>query len=476
MTEQEASVQHRQPLEPLPASAEPEPPTLADAIRFLHRKRIALLARFGMFAALGLVVFAIWLWTTPRRVEGRLVLSFRGIEKWEYPSGRKFSPGDLRARDLLSGALTDAGIAAGRADLNRLSARLEVFPIIPSGVVSRWKKADRDGVKREDYSPSDFDLALSVPGLSAGEQVRLLDAIVKRYQSRVKFEESAALGFISNWSEASYRDLVDQYDYWDIPRILDQNVELLSGYLGRLIEESRDYKDPVSLFSFRDVQRRFNIWSATRLEALKAVTYRGGLVKNKDAALLTAQYRLEDLNIQIRRRTEEAPEAMKLLEASQKPQALGATQSATREGLPIVDASVLDRLVRSDYLGPLVKRISDLQERTKGLEAEKWRLEKDMTLLPKARNITPSELPAGYRELIATVSGELGKIIQDYNRLLDSYLTATISKLVVVKDGPRITRGASASLVLLGILGLAALASIFLVILQHVVRSSLRSA
>lgn len=475
MMEQEASVQHRQP-EPLLASAEPEPPTLADAIRFLHRKRMALLARFGMFAALGLVVFAIWLWVTPRHVEGRLVLSFRGIEKGDYPSGRKFSPGDLRARDVLSGALADAGIGAGRADLNRVSARLEVLPIIPSGVLSRWKKADRDGVKREDYSPSDFDLALSVPGLSVGEHVRLLDAILKRYQSRVKFEESAALGFISNWSEASYRDLVDQYDYWDIPDILDQNVELLNRYLKELIENSMNYKDPASQFSFRDTQKELKIWSATRLEALKGVTYRGRLVKNKDTALLTAQYRLEDLDIQVRRRTGEALEAMKLLEASQKSQALAATQSATRDGLPIVDASVLDRLVRSDYLGPLVKRISELQEETKRLEAEKWRLEKDTTLLPQARNITPSELPAGYRELVATVSGELGKIIQNYNRLLDSYLTATVSKLVVVKDGPRITRGASASLVLLGILGLAALASIFLVILQHVVRSSLRSA
>jgi hypothetical protein len=474
MTEREESVQYRQP-EPLLASAEPEPPTLADAIRFIHRKRMALLARFGMFAALGLVVFAIWLWVTPRRVEARLVLSFRGIEKGEYPSGRKFSPGDLREPDVLSGALADAGIAAGRADLHHVSARLQVLPVIPSGVLSRWKKADRDGVRREDYSPTDFDLTLSVPSLSAAEHVRLFDAIVKRYQNRVKFEESAALNFISNWSVASYRDLVGRYDYWDIPVILDQNVELLNRYLKELIENSMNYKEPASQFSFRDAQKELKIWSATRLEALKGVTYRGRLVKNKDTALLTAQYRLEDLDIQVRRRAGEVLDAMKLLEASQKPQALAATQSATRDGLPIVDASVLDRLVKSDYLGPLVKRISDLQEETKRLEAEKWRLEKDMTILPQTRNITPSELPAGYRELVATVSDELSRIIENYNRLLDSYLTATLSKLVVVRDGPRITRGASTSLVLLGILFLAVLASIFLVILQHVVRSSLRS-
>jgi hypothetical protein len=474
MTEREASVQHRQ-TEPLLASAEPEPPTLADAIRFFHRKRMALLARFGMFAALGLIVFAVWLWLTPRRVEGRLVLSFRGIEKGEYPNGRKFSSGDLREPDVLVGALADAGITAARADLHRVSAGLEVLPIIPPAVLSRWKKADRDGVKREDYSPSDFSLTLSVPSLSASEHVRLFDAIVKRYQSRVKFDESAALNFISNWSHASYRDLVEQYDYWDIPGILDQNVELLNRYMKELIENSMNYKDPASQFSFRDVQKELNIWSATRLEALKGVTYRGRLVKNRDTALLTAQYRLEDLDIQVRRRAGEVQEAMRLLEASQKSQPLAGTQSATRDGLPIVDASVLDRLVKSDYLGPLVKRISELQEETKRLEAEKWHLEKNMTILPQTRNTAPSDLPTGYRELVATVSGELSKIIENYNRLLDSYLTATLSKLVVVRDGPRITRVASTAVVLIAILLLAALASVFLVIFQHVVHASLRS-
>jgi hypothetical protein len=474
MTEQEVRVQQRRSRESPSASAEPEPPTFADAIRFLHRRRVALLARFGMFAALGLIAFAVWLWSTPRKVEGRLVLSFAGIEKGEYPSGRKFGPSDFRAPEVLNGALADAGISGGKAVLSRASARLDTLPIIPVGVLSRWKRADRDGTKREDYSPSEFDLTLTVPGLSAEEQVRLFDAIVKRYQDKVKFDESAALNFASDWSGASYQDLVNKYDYWDIPYILDQNVDLLNGYLKQLVDQSEGFKDPISKFSFRDIQKEFTIWSMTRLEALKGVTYRGRLVKNKETQLLASQYRLEDLEIQSRRRAEETAEAMSLLEASQKPQGMSATQAATREGLPIVDASVLDRLVRSDYLGPLVKHISELQEQTARLQAQKRRLEKDIALLPQAHDVSPAELPAGYRDLVATVSGELGKIIQNYNSLLDRYLTTTVSKLVVVKDGPRLTHGTSALVFLAGMMFLAAGLAVFAVIVQHIVRTSLR--
>jgi hypothetical protein len=471
MTEEQVHARQPQPEEYLPP--EPEAPTLADAIRFVHRKRIALLAKFVLFAAMGLIVFAIWLWTTPRRVEGRLVLSFRGIEKWEYPSERRFSPADLRAPGVLSAALADAGIGSASADLNRVSASLDVLPIIPSEVLSRWKKADRDGAKREDYSPSEFALTLAIPNLSTGEEVRLFDAIVKRYQDRVKFEQIAALTFTSTWSEKSYQDLISRYDYWDIPYVLDQNVELLNRYLRQLVEESQSYKEPISQFSFRDVQKEFTIWSATRLEALKGVTFQGRLVKNKETETLTSQYRLEDLEIQVRRGKDEAAEAMRLLEASQKPPGMSATQSATREGIPIVDSGVLDRLVRSDYLGPLVKRISQLQEQTARLEAEKRRLEKKIALLPLAHNVSPADLPANYRELVATVSGELGKIIQNYNHLLDSYLTATVSKLVVVKDGPRLTRGTSITFFLAGMLAVAGCLSVLAVVFQHVVRSSL---
>jgi hypothetical protein len=474
MTEQEASVPHGQPFEPLPAAHEAELPAFADAIRFVHRKRIALLVRFLLFAAMGLVVFAVWLWTTPRRVEGRVVLSFRGIERGQYPSERRFSPTDFRAPGVLSAALADAGIGSGRTDLNRVSASLEVLPIIPPEVLLRWRKADRDGAKREDYSPSEFALTLAIPNLSAAEEVRLFDAIVKRYQQRIRLEQIAALTFASTWSGASYQDLINRYDYWDIPYILDKNVELLNRYLRQLVEESQNYQDPISQFSFRDVQKEFAIWSATRLEALKGVTYQGRLVKNKETEILTSQYRLEDLDIQVLRGKDETAEAMKLLEASQKPPGISGTRSATREGLPIVDSGVLDRLIKSDYLGPLVKRISELQEQTARVEAEKRRLEKNIAQLPLAHNVSPAELPASYRELVATVSGELGKIIENYNHLLDSYLTATVSKLVVVKDGPRATRGTSVTLFLAGMLLVAVFLSVVAVVFQHVVRSPLR--
>ena len=187
---------------------------------------------------------------------------------------------------------------------------MTVAPVFPPEILSRWKKQDRDGVKREEYSPNEYEIRIALKGVPPRTQARLFDAIVKRYRDRVKFEQKASTRFVSDWSRGGYKDLVRDYDYWEIPYILGQNVEILDKSLSRLIEESRDYRDPSMQLSFRDIAKDLAIWSSTRLESLRALTFKGRLVKNRAAALVTVEYRLEDLNIQARRKAEETAEAM----------------------------------------------------------------------------------------------------------------------------------------------------------------------
>jgi hypothetical protein len=450
----------------------PAPPTFREAIRFLHRKRVRLTAHFLVFASVGVLGLALWLLLSPPDVEGRIVLSFRGIGSGEYPSGKKFTTEDFREPRALVAALADAGIPPDRVDLKRLTANLTVIPIIPPEVVARWKKQDRDGAKREEYQPNEFRLRLRLAGIPKDSAVRLFDAILKRYREQVKYDREIALQFISDWQKKGYRDLIRNYDYWEIPYILVENQGILTRSLKNLIEESAGYQDSLGL-SFRDLQKDLGIWSATRLEALRALTYKGRLVKNKGAALLTAQYRLEDLEIESRALNDQTAEALRLVEVLQKPQALLATEDTGKQ-IPVVDASVMERVIRSDYLSPLVRKISELQEDRKDLEIRKNRLEKDVAYIAGAENVSPERLPQDYRELVPTLSRELSEIIEKYNRLLDRYLTETVANLVAVREGPRVTRGLSLPVVLAVILLLSAVLALFSVVFEHLYRSAMR--
>lgn len=450
---------------------EQDAPSFTDAIRFLYDRRVRLAARFFFFLGLGIIGFVVWILRAPRTVEGRIALNFVGIERGTYPSGKAFSVEDFRSADVLRAAVADAGLPAD-TDLNRLSGNVDIAPVIPVEVQARWRKQDRDGVKREEFAPNQFQIQLHLDRELSDKTIRLFDAIVKRYRNRARFEQKAALRFTTDLSAASYADLVKTYDYWEIPHILEQNVDVVQKYLAQLDKESKDYKESNSKYSFRALANDLYIWRIVRLEELKAVTYKGRLVRNKETALLTAQYRLEDFEIAARQAAQETAEAMKLLELAQKPPPLAAAQSSGRDFMPVVDSAVIERLTKSDYISPLVMRISDLQTKTKELEAAKWRLEKDVGYLQQASNVAPEALPANYRALIEVLSAELRDILRKYNALLDSYLTDVVTSLVIVRDGPRVTRGTSRAVVALAIVFFSGLFALLAVLAEQLARKA----
>jgi hypothetical protein len=453
-----------------------EGPGLLDGIRFLYTHRLRLAVRFLVFFGLGILAIAFIRLSTPTVVQGTLSLTFRGMERFEYPSGKKFSVEDFRSPDLLSKALADAGVAQAKWDLKKLAAQTFITPVIPPDIQNRWKKADKDGTKKEEYYPNEFNIGFQIESLANGQLVRLFDALTENYRKQVKYEQEAALKFVGE-NDFSYDKLASSYDFWDIPGLFQNSSGLLDSQLSTLIAESLLYADAKYQMSFRKIANNLHTWQITRLQPMEALTYEGHLVKNRDIMLQRIQYRLGDIDIQIKQKTREASEAERLLGIISKPNALLAGQLNSRDGTPLVDASALDKLIKSDYVGPVVTRISRLQAETQALEAERARLQKQLAALPKAVNLNLQQLPPGYKELLDTLSSELKTIAQNYNSLLDEYLTATIASLVTIKQAPVVTReGRSLAVMLIGAVVLSFFLAISLMGIEHLFHKAVATA
>jgi len=445
---------------------------LLDLVRFLYQSRLTLAVHFVVLLGIGLIAFTIWYARLPRTAETTLGLTFRGIERGEYPSGEKFNLEDFRSPEILSLAMADAAVSTERVTLPQLAAHTYVTPVIPQQILNIWRKQDRDGTRKDEYFPEEFKIGIEARAVPDDQRLRLLDAVVNRYRERIKFDQEAALSFAPLW-EASYEKIAADYDFWDIPELYGQDHQSLRAKLSSAIATSSQYRNPKYQLSFRSIERELEAWRRTRLQVLEATTYQGRLVKNRDQVMLRIQHRIDDLAIQIRGKSREADEVIRILEIVERPRGVLAGQLSKQEGIPTIDATALDRLLQNDYVGPVVERITGLKEEIQRMETEKARLEKQQSLIPRAQDINLKQLPPGYSALIDTLSAELKTIAQEYNRVLDDYLTVTTTSLVIIKHSPRITRaGPSGALVLIGIVLLCLFLTPMLVGVEHLFKKA----
>jgi hypothetical protein len=462
---------------------EDEGPGIVDGMRFLYRRRMKLCLLALIFFGIGLIIYLISYLTAPMTATSIIALRFAGIEKQEYPNGQKFSVEDFRNPDVLKNAIAIVDLAGKIRDVD-LAAHLCVIPAIPADVQNRWRKQEKDGVKKEEYIPTDFLMEIDIGGLADNQRVRLLSAVAQQYRNSIKHTQESALEFAPEW-ETSYENLANSYDFWDIPEFFQGLYRMLNKRIEAAIEETEKNEESKKKeesekneskeyqLAFRNIARELGIWHLTRLLSLEAATYQGKLVKDKDLMMQRVQYRIEDLDIQIRNKIRESGEATGLLKSLEPlPQTVIGKSSINREISPIVDIAVIDKLIKSNYVEPIAKRILKLQQETQELETEKARLQKQLTRLPKSNNLTLGQMSAGQKKLIDALSSELKELTRKYNVLLDNYLTGIITNKVLM-EAPLVSRKGYSPILVFPILVILSLfLAVFYLAMEHLIRQA----
>ena len=114
---------------------EPPPPSFGDAIRYVWERRVRLAKFFLGLLALG-VIGTLW-WSTSRVqiAEAMLSLGFKGIEKGEYPNGRKFAIADIRGPKVLQMAVKEIGKEKRFPAVDMVARGIQVQPVSHQAVV-----------------------------------------------------------------------------------------------------------------------------------------------------------------------------------------------------------------------------------------------------------------------------------------------------------------------------------------------------
>lgn len=403
----------------------------------------------------------------------RVVFSFTGFEKGEYPDKSKFSPDDLRAPDNIAEALKRKGLATSEETQTQVRAALTVEAIIPDSIIKERDKLRAAGQTPRLYVPDEYTLTLTLPRkfpMSPREREVLLSEIV------TVFQENFTRTYVAmplNFGKA-FESLLDA-DYSDYELVLHQeakNINLLLGGLtgqtpetgddkGQLGTMSRSFRSPRTQLTFSDLLKQTQLFMQIRLNETLGLIRQHGISQDRSLALLKMDFHIKSLIDDENKAIEEEKVVQALLKQTQERAqnyVLGvkSQNGPQRADATVVDQGLLDSLLANDAYNFLIRKSLASSLATRSIQAEKI-----IMLDQKARLATFTT--ENLEERIATIAQfnkSLDALKKVYNRLInDIQLTYTDYQKQQFGDAVRIsmqtkTQSFYRSLALAGIAGL----------------------
>lgn len=363
----------------------------------------------------------------------RIVYSFPGFEKGEYPDKSKFSPDDLRSPEIITEALKRKGMDATDENQSKVRAALSIEGIIPDNVIKERDKQRAAGQTPRVYVPDEYTVSLTLSRkfpLSARQRELLLGEIVSVYQE--KFTRTY-VAMPLNFGKA-FESLNDA-DYFDYELVLNQESQNIATFLRLLAGgsppsgeqdpmliagASRNFRSPRSNLTFSDLLKQNQLFTQIRLNETLGLIRQNGLSKDRPVALLKMDYYLKTLVDEENAAMEEEKVVQSLLKQTQERMqnyVLGVKSQAgqQRADSPIVDQGLVDSLLANDANNFLVRRALEASLKTRRIQSEKAILQDQRNNM---QTFIKSDL-AQKTETLAQFQKSLDSLKSVYERLIN---------------------------------------------------------
>jgi hypothetical protein len=390
----------------------------------------------------------------------RVVFSFAGFEKGEYPDKSKFSPDDLRSPEIVAEALKREGLNATEETQGQVRAALSIEGIIPDSVIKERDKLRASGQTPRVYIPDEYILTLSLPRkfpLSSRQRELLLSEIVSVYQE--KFTRTY-VALPINFGKAF--ESLDGADYFDYEIVLNQESQNLTVFLTELSESGRAFRSSRSNLSFSDLLKQNQLFTQIRLNETLGLIRQNGLSKDRQVALMKMDYFLKTLSDEENKAAEEEKVIQALLKQTQERMqnyVLGVKSQAgqPRSDSPIVDQGLVDSLLANDANNFLVRKALEASLKTRRIQSERAVLQdqrNNMQTFIKSDLSQKAETLTQFQKSLDSLKVVYDRLVNDIRVTYEDYQRQQYGSAVRISMQTR-TDGFFRKLAMVGMVGLA---------------------
>ena len=315
----------------------------------------------------------------------RVVFSFTGFEKGEYPDKSKFSPDDLRAPDNIAEALKRKGLATSEVTQTQVRAALSIEAIIPDSIIKERDRLRAAGQAPRLYVPDEYTLTLTLPRkfpISPREREVLLSEIVTVFQENfIRTYVAMPLNF-----GKAFESLLDA-DYSDYEFVINEEAKninlLLIGLTGQTGDEqlstgtmSRSFRSPRTQLTFSDLLKQNQLFAQIRVNETLGLIRQHGISQDRSLALLKMDFHIKTLIDDENKAIEEEKVVQALLKQTQERAqnyVLGvkSQNGPQRADATVVDQGLLDSLLANDAYNFLIRKSLASSLATRSIQAEK---------------------------------------------------------------------------------------------------------
>lgn len=366
----------------------------------------------------------------------RVVFSFPGYEKGEYPDKSKFQSDDLRAPEIIAEALKRQGLDTSEKFQGIVRSALSIEGLIPPNIIKERDRLRASGQPIPALIPDEYQIILSLPRkfpLGSQQREALLIEITSVYREKFQRTYATPPPDFGNAFES-----LQNADFFEYEIILNTEIQNILAYLGQIMDPpqaqdkqsanrdtatvARTFRSQVTNFSFTDLIKQTQLFAQLRLNEVLGLIRQHGLSKDRSVAMVKMDYYLRILEDRERKAEAEEKIILNLLDKTQargEGYVLGIKSQVVQNPIgstPLLDQGLIDSLLANDAYNFLVREALKAGLTVKSIQAEKAVLLERRKSMQSFLEGNPSDQSA----IIEQVLRSLANVETAYHTLIDN--------------------------------------------------------
>jgi ElaB/YqjD/DUF883 family membrane-anchored ribosome-binding protein len=377
----------------------------------------------------------------PYSASSRIVFSFQGFDRGEYPDHSKFSADDLRAPDIVGTAIKGLSLPGGDELQTMVRGGLSIEGVVPTEVTKQRDRLRAAGQIPPPYFPDEYTVRLTLPrsiSLTSSQSKALLGEIVSVYRDKFRrtyVDSPATFG--------NAFDALPHSDYFEYELILNREIETIVENLTLDRADAKTFRSPTTNLSFDDLLTKTQLFAQIQLNETLGLILQNGLSRDRSTAMVKMDYYLGNLADQENKAIEEESVVQSLLsEANQHAQGyvlgIKSELGQSRTDSPIIDQGLVDSLIANDSYNFLVRQALEAGLKVKRIHAERMQLQerrKAMEAFIKSDAKDQTVVVAQVERSLAALQVNYNMLIEDIRKTHEDYARQHFADAIRFSDG-----------------------------------------